>query len=471
MTQGAMTRGADTLEAQLESLILSPDAVAQEPHRRSADVETGSNSPRGRREAGHGAATQQASARAHNGRRGAGACTVRVKLIVGDRVIPELVVVEDPRGAHRPVAARHNERVACPHRGCPFVGRGRNAAWLVCKHAREVHRVPFTCRRCFAGFRTKSQLLTHDETCASTHVPEMAPPATNRTVDRRHSRPAHVPPPPPPRRGVTVAAAAPATLQRVSPPPPRGAAPPPAASRVVDLSVPVPREHADRRGAPVRGAAQRERQWERPGPLELDEADRRVIVLFDVNGVMTHRSDKGGRNYHPRPGADRLLRMVRRVRDVARVGVYSSAMYKNVAKAIRKLEEAAGCARDELFDPVLVLTRSHAQLLPERVRREWGLKGWDTWKPLGDYFPTRLHRVVLVDDDVHKSLPTERGNLVLVPSWDGGEDDGVVGALTAALEETLLGLPEDADVRERTAAMQARLTGAAADAARVSLCL
>ncbi|CAG9462253.1 unnamed protein product [Pedinophyceae sp. YPF-701] len=205
--------------------------------------------------------------------------------------------------------------------------------------------------------------------------------------------------------------------------------------------------------------------FRKPGPVELDEADRRVIVLFDFNGTITsHTSQRNSTgNNRPRPGAEHLLRMVRSVKDVARIGVYSSASDRTVETAIRMLERAAGCERGELFDPALVLTRRYTQALPQEAKDEMGgdFKEWDTWKPLGDYFPTRLHRVVLVDDDIHKSLPTERGNLVLVPSWDGGEEDGMLAVLVGALQEMLLGLPEDADVRERTAAVTARLQEAA----------
>lgn len=64
-----------------------------------------------------------------------------------------------------------------------------------------------------------------------------------------------------------------------------------------------------------------------------------------------------------------------------------------------------------------------------------GGKPWDTVKPLGRWFH-RLDRLLLFDDDLHKSLPAERGNLVLVPGWDEA-DAGcpVLGELARALEE------------------------------------
>lgn len=49
---------------------------------------------------------------------------------------------------------------------------------------------------------------------------------------------------------------------------------------------------------------------------------------------------------------------------------------------------------EPLFDRRLVLHRSHTFLAPLAVSK----KEWDTCKPLKPYF-SRLHRVILVDDD------------------------------------------------------------------------
>ena len=49
---------------------------------------------------------------------------------------------------------------------------------------------------------------------------------------------------------------------------------------------------------------------------------------------------------------------------------------------------------ERLFDRRLVLNRSHTFLAPLAVSK----KEWDTCKPLKPYF-SRLHRVILVDDD------------------------------------------------------------------------
>jgi hypothetical protein len=45
-----------------------------------------------------------------------------------------------------------------------------------------------------------------------------------------------------------------------------------------------------------------------------------------------------------------------------------------------------------------------------------GGKPWDTVKPLGHWF-SRMHRVVLLDDDGYKAVAGEEGNLVAVPAW------------------------------------------------------
>lgn len=59
---------------------------------------------------------------------------------------------------------------------------------------------------------------------------------------------------------------------------------------------------------------------------------------------------------------------------------------------------------ERLFDRRLVLNRSHTFLAPLAVSK----KEWDTCKPLKPYF-SRLHRVILVDDD----------------RWAGGWVDGL----------------------------------------------
>lgn len=49
----------------------------------------------------------------------------------------------------------------------------------------------------------------------------------------------------------------------------------------------------------------------------------------------------------------------------------------------------------------------------------------DTIKPLREHFGEDAGGVVLIDDDLWKSAPGERDNLLLVPSWDtAGEDQG-----------------------------------------------
>jgi len=111
-----------------------------------------------------------------------------------------------------------------------------------------------------------------------------------------------------------------------------------------------------------------------------------------------------------------------------------------------------------------------------------GGKVWDTVKPLAIHFggPESLGRVVLVDNDAHKALPDEAGNMLLVPTWDGPpgmmsagaagphppppDPDRVLLHLADTLLDPVAGLAGEAvgDVRDRTAGVAARVAAASA---------
>jgi hypothetical protein len=73
----------------------------------------------------------------------------------------------------------------------------------------------------------------------------------------------------------------------------------------------------------------------------------------------------------------------------------------------------------------LILNRTDTFLAPA-AHVAGGGKDHDTVKPLTPYF-SRLHRVLLVDDDAHKSVVGEEHNMVLMPSWqEGDKQDAMV---------------------------------------------
>ena len=126
--------------------------------------------------------------------------------------------------------------------------------------------------------------------------------------------------------------------------------------------------------------------------------------------------------------------------------------------------EAAAEAAGPLFEPGLVLYRDHTVPAPQgHVAATTGdastAKAWDTVKPLGRWF-SRLHRVVLVDDDAYKACPGEQPNMVRVPCWDDSERGcEVLQRLVEGVQQLLGPLADDgdADVRGVTAELSARM--------------
>lgn len=86
-----------------------------------------------------------------------------------------------------------------------------------------------------------------------------------------------------------------------------------------------------------------------------------------------------------------------------RLGIFSSASVRTVHSVLPMLRAAAGESPEPLFgDPSLIFHRGHTEAAPTSHIAAGG-REWDTVKPLGKLF-TRLHRVLLVDDDAFKVM-------------------------------------------------------------------
>ncbi|KAK3233723.1 hypothetical protein CYMTET_56006 [Cymbomonas tetramitiformis] len=87
----------------------------------------------------------------------------------------------------------------------------------------------------------------------------------------------------------------------------------------------------------------------------------------------------------------------------------------------------------------IILSRDHCTAAPETHQGD----AWDTVKPLHWWFED-LSRVLLIDNEAFKALEDEKDNLVLVPTWDEGDDaeDDVIPRLVDAL---LQAVPSDGD--------------------------
>lgn len=83
-----------------------------------------------------------------------------------------------------------------------------------------------------------------------------------------------------------------------------------------------------------------------------------------------------------------------------RLGVFTSSTYRTVQTAVAMLERAAGPGTTLFAHPNLILYRDHTMQVPPHHVHAGG-KSWDTVKPLHPYF-SKLHRVVLIDDDAFK---------------------------------------------------------------------
>ena len=195
--------------------------------------------------------------------------------------------------------------------------------------------------------------------------------------------------------------------------------------------------------------------------------DDRILLLFDLNGVLLqHTFDEGRHKHYLRPGAEHLIRL----NPHFRIGVFTSATVRTAIAALNTLHaaledavhgsEAAAMLQQSLFE--IVLCRQHT-ISSEKagVVRPEGANPWDTVKPLGQYFSDKS-RVLLIDDSPHKALPGEEDLMVSMPCWHGpdsahGQNDECLKVLVDSfLElhhkgETLTGADMAASVSARLA--------------------
>jgi len=187
-------------------------------------------------------------------------------------------------------------------------------------------------------------------------------------------------------------------------------------------------------------------------PLSVVE-DKRPLLLFDMNGVLCCKD----RRSLLRQGLEHLATLL----PTFRLGVYTSTTARNAVPVLFKIERAAfrgvpgfdlsarrpprGCTDAsclQVFEAVL--TREHCLSDVEWAAR--GGNAWDTFKPLAAH-GLPLARCVLVDDTARKSLPSERANALVLPSWTGGSEPPVLRVLAQLLVAACGQLAPDADVR------------------------
>jgi len=197
------------------------------------------------------------------------------------------------------------------------------------------------------------------------------------------------------------------------------------------------------------------RRHKRAAPKADAGDDPRVILLFDLNGTLTsHTSERySSGTSKVRPNVARLLEL----KPAFRIGVFTSSTSRTASGAIALLEAEAGVGPGQLFEPGLVFHRQHTCPVPEG-HKQGPTNAWDTCKPLNKWFK-KLHRVVLIDDDLHKAYPGEEGNLVLMPQWDEGASCNMIGSLVRVLQEEMGALSDsaDSDVRLVTAIVSQRI--------------
>lgn len=208
------------------------------------------------------------------------------------------------------------------------------------------------------------------------------------------------------------------------------------------------------------------------------EQDGRVLILFDLNGVLVHHTfDEFRRQYYVRPGLEHLCRLVPHYR----LGVYSSATERTVVRALARVNNEiqknekhgsfvgqeslpeSPCSSEEqrregetmkqdgrrtltdigsesIFE--VILCRNHCILAKDAGLGRDGGRDWDTVKPLSPYFE-KLSHVMLIDDSPHKSMPVESSNMIVLPTWCGpnnpeGSDCTVMKTLVDALLENIV---------------------------------
>lgn len=189
---------------------------------------------------------------------------------------------------------------------------------------------------------------------------------------------------------------------------------------------------------------------------ENKKVDTRAILLFDLNGTLTSHTTmrRSVGKHQARPGTHLLNQLT----DEYQLGVFTSATVRTTDYAVNMLEEKArfDCSKQQqeeeegpmLFKNTrLILHRDHTMPAPPSRLKSAEGKPWDTVKPLYLHF-SKLHRVLLFDDDDHKVYDGERDNVVLIPGWEKDDPgDRVIEAVVECVKSVLGGLGDDADLR------------------------
>jgi len=165
---------------------------------------------------------------------------------------------------------------------------------------------------------------------------------------------------------------------------------------------------------------------------------------------------------HLRPGVEHLRKLLSNQRFT--LGVFSSATKPTV--------EASKYAifKHTQVSFKISLCRHHCipvHHMPELCGSK--TNPWDTIKPLSRYFAKKdphshysssrhgyrvgMDKVILVDDELAKVHPSERGNLIHIPSWESTDGDDRLKVLV----DSLLTLPHVLDTREHTSRISTHL--------------
>eukprot|EP00798_Chlamydomonas_sp_ICE-L_P013201 gene13201-19036_t len=175
----------------------------------------------------------------------------------------------------------------------------------------------------------------------------------------------------------------------------------------------------------------------------VPKQDNRIILLFDLNGTLTSHTSK-----RRSAGVNQLrhgLRELARLKDMFRLGIYTSSTLRTVTTVKQMLEDEVGIP--DLFEPKLVLFRDHTAPIPRELMTAEN-DNWDTVKPLEKWF-SKLHRVVLFDDDTYKQCKGEESSMVVVPCWVNEETEcKALPTMVDAVIEVLGASPPDKDVRD-----------------------
>lgn len=179
--------------------------------------------------------------------------------------------------------------------------------------------------------------------------------------------------------------------------------------------------------------------------LEKHNKKKKILLVFDLNGTLTStskvRHEKGSA---VRPGIKKISELFNS--NLFHIAIWSSAMKHNVNKIKRLLENET----EIKFD--LVLTRENTIKSPTPENK------WATQKPLCMNFKDyNIKNIILIDDSSAKSYPSEKKNLLLVPTWNEKIPDNDVLEKLVELLMTLENIKKIKDVRKYISVFQEKL--------------